>query len=419
LFAVIVIQFIFPQSVFESIWLGHPKSLVIYAFIAVFLQQQIWNTFTQIGEAAKLSHRVQILNLVVPILHLSLPGCSFLTGQISVQLVFGFIILEYALMSVVAGFTLPLGQKGVVPFQASVVAREYYVFSAPLALNASLGFLYAFADNWLLQRFGGAIQQGFYSVSSQLASVSVIASTAMTNVAWQEIAAAFEKKDLERVNRLYQKAIRLFFFVGAGVSCFLIPWSKELTVIALGPSYLESAPVLAIMFFYPITQTLGFLAGTLFLAAGKTKEYFYYTFWFLLLSLPVGYLSQAPATAAVPGLGLGAIGLALKMVLFNFVAMNALMAWARRCISVPYEWKFQFGTLGVLLGLGFAVTELSRLLFDFYPVGTTLTLRSALIPFGFAGIVYLLLGGAVLCFYPALAGLSKAEIDSLKEGLKF
>jgi len=28
-----------------------------------------------------------------------------------------------------------------------------------------VGFAYSFADTWLLQRFGGAVQQGFYSIS--------------------------------------------------------------------------------------------------------------------------------------------------------------------------------------------------------------------------------------------------------------
>ena len=56
------------------------------------------------------------------------------------------------------------------------------------------------------------------------------------------------------------------------------------------------------------------------------------------ISIPVSYFVQASPDALIPGFGLGAEGMAWKMVLLNTVWAN-LTVWL---ISRHYDWKFDW-----------------------------------------------------------------------------
>jgi hypothetical protein len=74
------------------------------------------------------------------------------------------------------------------------------------------------------------------------------------------------------------------------------------------------------MTFYPIHQTYGQLSSSIFYATGQTKLYSNIGIITILAGLPVTYLLIAPADKM--GLNAGATGLAIKMVLLNFISVN-------------------------------------------------------------------------------------------------
>jgi hypothetical protein len=56
----------------EKTWLGHARQVVVLAFVATFLQQQVWQTVNQIAEASRKTVSVQLLGLGVAVAHLAL-----------------------------------------------------------------------------------------------------------------------------------------------------------------------------------------------------------------------------------------------------------------------------------------------------------------------------------------------------------
>ena len=62
------------------------------------------------------------------------------------------------------------------------IFKEFKVYCAPLVLYTIVGFFYTFLDYWLLQYFGGSIEQGYYSVGYRFSAIVIIATTSVSNI---------------------------------------------------------------------------------------------------------------------------------------------------------------------------------------------------------------------------------------------
>jgi hypothetical protein len=172
---------------------------------------------------------------------------------------------------------------------------------------------------------------------------------------------------------------------------------------------------LAIMFFYPIQQTLGHINGSMLYAMGKTRVKSRIGIGFMLTSMVVTYVMLAPRDAAVPGLQLGAVGLSLKMVLCALVEVNLMALFVGKYIGVPFDWTHQVQVTLVILGLAF----LSKFLME--GVLGLLTLKgNLLLTLAASGLLYLGLTGVALYHRPALAGMNAEQVaqgwDWIKQG---
>lgn len=76
----------------------------------------------------------------------------------------------------------------------------------PRALSLPLGFLLEFADRWMLQSWGGANEQAYFSISQQFSAIALLATASVMNILWKEVAEAHHQQDANRVKMLYQRA---------------------------------------------------------------------------------------------------------------------------------------------------------------------------------------------------------------------
>jgi len=408
----VLVAWIMPASLVEDIWLGHGRSAILLSFAASFFQQQVWLTVNQIAEAARKTIKAQYLNIAVAVFYLGSVSLLSFYGAISVRAVLLLMVLQYAVASLAA--VKVLGPVDIVPSPGGrpVALREmlakYRAYCAPLLAMSVAGFVYDFSDRWMLQHFGGANQQGFYQAAFQFAAISVLATTSILNIFWKEMAEATRLNDTERIYRIFLKVSRGLYTFGALLSGFLIPWSGEITGTFLGEAYSPAGPVLALMFLYPLHQSLGQIAGTMLLAGERTKQYMAISVAAMLVSLPVSYLLQAPAHGLpVPGLGLGAMGMALKMVGLNIISVNALLWVITRNQGWKFDYLYQIAGPGAMLAAGFAVRTGAAQVFG--DLVSTDKFRF-LPPFLLSGGAYLILACAILWLMPWLAAMDRDEI---------
>ena len=356
----ILIGLFLPQAWLGLILEGEQRDIVVLAFAAVFFQMQVWPTVVQIGESQRLTHRVQSVNLGVAAVHCLLVILLWRTNTLSVFNVFALILLEHVIAAVV-GYRLVKIKTVYAETSTGIrnILNEYKGYCMPLIPYVWMGFLYEFSDRWLLQHYGGAIEQAYYGVSVRFSYAALIATTSMLQIFWKEIADAHEQENHERIAMLYRKISRILYMITAVVGGFLIPWASEIVNLVLGPAYIGGTTVLAIMFLFPLPTTLVQINATVFYATGQTKAYVTIGMIFMAVSVIASYFVLAPATAVIPGLGMASAGLALKMVvMITFQA--AMMSWY---IARVQGWRLDLAYtlvgLGVTLACGFFVRQIA------------------------------------------------------------
>ncbi len=409
---VLLVTVLLPQHLINQIWLGNSREIILLALLASFMQQQVWTTVTQLGESTRQTVKVQLLGLTVIATHSVIVMILYFGGWLSIVAVLLAIIGEYILATIVSTkllFSTPHNAASVAESSISEVLSEYWKYCRPLILLAIVSFLYEFADRWMLQKYGGATQQGFYQISAQLAAVCLLATSSILNIFWKEISEANARQDHARVALLYNKVNRGLIALGAVISCFMVPWAEQIVTLLLGPAYLQSWPIFAVMLIYPIHQSMGQVNAAMFFACAHTKTYTAISIFGQIISIPVTYLLLASNTETlIPGLALGALGLAIKMVGMNILLAN-MQAWLiARLNGWKYEWGYQAIGISTVLALSYLVKQS---VCYFIPAAELVTTGISFIPaLILSGIIYLAVVVAMLWHFPTIAGLDKAEL---------
>lgn len=406
-----------PGGMRNKIWLGHGRDIVVLSLFASFSMNQLWKAVSQAGESIRATVTVQAFNVLLAVVHVLMILAIIRLNILSVANLFLFITGEYVVFSVL--LTRRLRDKLIDPEPKKAerfkdIFKEFKTYCSPLIVYSWGAFFYTFADNWLLQNFGGATEQGYYSIGMRFTFVSAVATGSMLQVFWKETAEAIERQDYEHVQRLYYKVSRILYFSAATISCFLMPFSRELLVWLLGPSYEQAWTCLTIILLYPLLQALGQTISSIYLAAGHTKLYRNLGIIFMFISIPAAYFILAPPDAYYAGgLGLGSVGIALKMVALTFVSINVQIY----IISRIYRWKFDFLYQIAVVALLLPAAFIAKLVIISL-LGTLLVTISTPTLLFSSMILYSLGVAAVVYIFPRLTGFSRDELKSMLDKAK-
>lgn len=395
----LLIGVLVPDALLARLWAGEARSTLVLGLLASHMMYLVWGSVTYLGESVRRTALVQGASVVQAALHVSLLLLALAIGELSVQLVLGLLLIEYTLLSVALGPVLfranlereradePLGE----------ITGRYWTFCRPLIFYSVLGFVYAYADRWILQTYGGDVQQGYFGAAQQLASVGILAASAMTRVLGKEIAEAMKLGDLERAYGLYRQAARIGYFVAAAPIIALAPFLPDIVNVSYGGAFAAGLVSFYVMLFYPVHQALGQIQGTYFFAAEKTRIYTRLGTVFMLVSVPVTYMLLAPPRPWFPFGGMGSLGVALKLVGLQVIAIN-IQGWLiARAHHRRFEAAYQVITL-VALGLtAFLAAGAARLVATFLHAGMVPTIAMH-------GIIYTALVGLILITRPSVFG---------------
>lgn len=400
----LIIGLLLPTQWVETIWRGQQRGLVLLAFAATFMQSSVWPVVQQTGESQRKTLFVQSIGVVVAALHLLAIGLLWFTSTLGLYAIFAVLAVEYLVASAIAQSRLPFTDGGVREPEDDLkpLFRKYFGYCLPMIPYAVMGFAQEFADRWLLQTFGGGIQQAFYAVGAQFAAIALLATTSILRIFWKEVAEAHHQQDHARARRLYQRVSRLLFLVGALIAGFLIPWSPDLLRRLLGPAYVGGATTLAIMFLYPVHQSMGQITSTVLYATERIRLLVITGTLIMVLGVLVSYFVLAPPTATIPGFGLASQGLAVKMVVVQLVSVNVIAYLISRFWELPFDWLYQPVSLLGCLAMGWIAHAASVILLGQSP---QLVVRMVV-----AGLAYVILVAAFVYSLPWTAGLTRAEL---------
>jgi O-antigen/teichoic acid export membrane protein len=400
----LAVALLFPKDWIRAIWKGQDLALILLAWAAVFAQSSLWKAVAEAGESRRETLRVQTMSTAVVLTHLCIILLLWTTRILSLRAIFSAMIVEYLVAAalVMRRFKYDSASQDSVDERSPIIGRKYWSYCAPMLPYVGIGFVAQFADRWVLQNYGGSIQQSYYAVASQFSVVALLATNSILRIFWKEIAEANHRADNERMYKLYRTVCRLLFFCGALVAGFAIPWAKELLRLVLGNAYTGGTVAFSIMLLYPIHQSLGQITGSFLYATEKVKISTLIGVTQMIGGIIVMYFVLAPSNEPIPGLGLGAEGLALKMVALQLVGVNVTMYVIARIWKWHFDWAYQPLSLGLWIALGWMMKVGWSVI-----IGRSGHMMWAL---AFSGASYLALSAVLLVLLPSLVGMSREEL---------
>ena len=405
-----VLTFVFvalSTSQWQNIWLGQLPRFIWLAAVWGLLSW-IVKVLTGMADAYGVTVPVELARMMQRIMGLGLVVALYFSHHfnltalfIAYYVVLIFLIGTFAAIIARSGHSV-LGER-ITWLQTKAYSGEFYGYTHPLLVFALVGMTAGILDRWLLQRFAGSAQQGYYGLAYQVGAACFVFTSAMTPLFIREFSIAFGREDLAAMQTLFSRFIPMFYALAAYFCCFVAVESRAVVNLFGGKDFTRAAGTLAVMAFYPMHQTYGQLCSSVFYATGKTRLFRNITVPLLLLGLPASFFLLAPARLL--GAGAGATGLAIKMVAIQVVGVNLQLYFNTRYLVLSFRsfvghQVLCAGSLFLIAsGAGRAVETLGFLR------------THELAGFVAAGILYSAAVGALFVAVPWLVGLRRADLS--------
>lgn len=396
----------------NTFWLGISTPLVFMAIYASFLKDTLWNTFNNIAEAKRETIAIQTRNALIALAHFMLVLIFYFMGMLSVGKILFLIQIE-VVAAVLFSLRLVKSEDGRGYERKSTlcnVVAKIKPYCAPLVLYSLVGGVSAFGERWILQKYGGSIQQGLYSMSFYLGSLAMLVPASMLKVLWKEIAEATSSGRHDSAYNYYKTGCHLCFISASILAGLSIPWSEQIVSMLAGANYREGASIFSCIVLFSVYQSFGQITGTTLYAVSHTRLLSGIGITGMVAGLIVTYFMIAPVDAVVPGLGFGGMGLAIKMLVLTVVVTSVQNVLICRAQKWPVDWQYQPKTIAVLLASGY----MSRYFAD--GVGNGLP---AYLKMSFAFLIYACIVVLIVLKRPSLLGIERQEIDAYFRILAF
>jgi len=408
-----LIAFIFPTTWLNYLWTGESKLLIILALISVFFQSTVWPISIQMAESIRKTFYVQIVNVLLVFSHLCIIVGLWSYGLLAIPYLFSIIAIEWLIASLFllniykSSYKKEYVNNNQVDTNKSIFI-EFWIYCSPFIPYAAFNFIHEFGEKWMLQSWGGSIEQAYFGVAAQISSIILLATTSIIRVFWKEISEANANKYFLKLKNMYRDATKALFFISILISTTLIPWSKEIISILLGDAYLPGYLTLTIMLLYPVYQSIGQINGTIFYATENTKEYVIGNIIFLITSFIFTYYVLAPTDFIIPGLNLGSLGVAIKLVLLQFIQVNIFSWYIYKKYKSNYDFKFQI--FWIVFSFIFMIIS--------YSIIDLILINNFYIKFLITTIFYFILMISLALYKPQMVGMSHGFVNKKIKILK-
>ena len=347
----IAIALLFPSDWVQYIWKSEDRHIVILALLAMSAQQIIWGFVTQLGESKRMTYSVQSMALIISVLHLTIIGSIWLLDIVSLKLIFFILMIEWSLASVIIWRKVELPTSSSSLDNLHTTLSLYVNYCRPLVVYAWIGFAYTFIDRFMLQHYSGSIEQAYYGIADKFCVFIYLFTGALLNILWKETAEAYHENDYKKLNNLYEKSSKGIFFLASYLASLFIPWSEDVVQVALGEEFKNGAVVVSVMLLYPIHQALGTVGAVFAFTTGRSKIRVNVNTCMMLSGIPLTYYILSGSISFLPT---GALGLALKTIVLQFLFVNAQNYFVLRSLGVKCDLMHQLVFVPLII-VGFSV----------------------------------------------------------------
>jgi O-antigen/teichoic acid export membrane protein len=392
---------------YEWLWPGQAPDQIFWVTLvdwALFLVLSL----QQLGDSKGLTIYPQLIGAIASLLSLLALLVLWSTDMLSFYSFVWLNLSSAALTAFALGVWLVRRHRGLV-WQGALSARVYlnrwWQFARPLLLLQIYLPLVSYLGIWLVQRWSGAAEQGYYALALQWSSLALIFTNAGVSIFWREIAHQSAGGRVSLAAQTYERFSRLLFFLSLGLACGLSASSATLVSVVAGEQFEPAVVAVALMAFYPAAQTLGQLSTAALKATERTSTF---ARWSILLSIPdllLVWFLLAPRSATIPGLNLGAEGMAIRTALYGLASVHVLDWLNCRSMSIGFGgvlWR-RVACFAMVGALAFATLRLGTAWLQAAGISAPVALSA--MACAYAASLF-----GLLWVVPAVAGVTRAEM---------
>ena len=151
------------------------------------------------------------------------------------------------------------------------------------------------------------------------------------------------------------------YFLTSLIVALVLPWLPTIIQLFLGEEYTDGIFTIILLFMYPVHQCIGQIAGSFLYAVEFTKPQSLIGCIFMLTSLLSSYILLSPINISFFGYNLGSVGLAVNIVVMNFIFTNISLFY----IYNKFKWKKNF-SFQFVLPIFILVTISTKLFLDLF-----------------------------------------------------
>lgn len=395
----------------EAIWPGQQLRYIVW--VAIFDWFFFLASVTkQLADSKGYTARAQIFNLFVGILNISMLVIFSISGLLNLGWYIALQTFASALISlaIIVWVILPhrdIYWSGKIAGHIKGLLRYFYKFCAPLAAITFVAFFFDYVDRLLLQKFGGSIEQGYFHIASSWSAFAGLFTGSFISVYKREVAHSFGAKDIPRASGIFTRYVKMLYFVTLVLAVLLAFNARELLTLIAGPGFSKAAIVLVIMAFYPVHQVYGMLGGATFYSVEETALLRNISLITMAFGILMSYFFLAPSNLAVPGLGLGSTGLALKTVIWNLLIVQVYLIYNCRFFRISPKpfWRHQIYTAVTLIAIMLTV----KCATDFFIKSEGVF--ALIFKLGGEAFVYFAIVAFVAVLFPQIAGINREDIS--------
>jgi O-antigen/teichoic acid export membrane protein len=358
---VFLFSFFFILSIFLSIFFHYnnyiwPDQHIVYVFLAAFFSLITFYTTicSKILDATRLtilSEKMRMIQMIISIFVFIL--VFFLMKKINLEFFYSIQIILISLLLFGSSIIMNKHELTLVPnVQLNIIDHKkylnyFYKYSKPFFVYSFFTSLFGLFERWLLQYFSGSIEQAYIGLAIKVGSFIFIFSSAMIPILMREIAKSFSENNTHRIIHLFTNNYKVLFLLSTLISC-IIYFNADFVVMVLGgKQYVNAVIVVKVLSIYPVYQTIGQINSSVYYTTNRVKTYTNICISVLPISILINYFLIAPKIKY--GLNLGAFGLAIQMLLTQFLVQNILLFFNTKYFKIPYYKLFSIQIFFLLI----------------------------------------------------------------------
>ena len=391
-------NYLFPEvSNYRIIWLAF-----LLAFITFI--SQMYETMT---DACGLTKKASIYNLL-----------SKLVGLIFLVVIIYFLkmINLYSVFSVsIASAITSLFAFGWVLISNKIGITEYLIiwsdfknkfisffnYSHPLLALSIVTFVFGVFTRWVLQYFGGSVEQGYFSFSDAFSGFIIIFANSIIPLLQREFSISYGNHNLGKMKLLFERSLLIFVTFATFFCVYLVYNTKMFTSLIGGHSFKGSILSTQVMLFYPIPYIANNILYATCYATSKTSLLRNVQISIGLLNSIITFFLIAPQKYG--GLHLGAFGFAISLVAVTYLNHIILLIYCSKIFDLNWI-NLIFKYLRIII-IFIIIGAFS------FIIGKTIS-SSPFINIFISGILYLIFAALFLLRFPVILSFTRSEVQS-------